>query len=234
MCSWCLFRFCPEDPNMTATQVIELVNEKGTLVAPVSPQHTEYVGGLVERELDLLGDYACSSRCRRGCAKPWANTTSPTRRCCRWRRAPPRRRLPARGRVGARNGQYHRSTCSTFRLRQGHPRIARDQQVPELWMASDDMVAAKRRPCSAPPSRPHPGRPAQAACNPGRQAVRGRHARRPDSRDPQEIQPRSPGGQIAPSPSGGRGEAREDLIFCRAMSPRCRDRDLLRLGGMRQ
>ncbi len=42
---------------MTATQVIELVNEKGMLVAPtLGRQHTEYVGGLVERELDLMAE----------------------------------------------------------------------------------------------------------------------------------------------------------------------------------
>ncbi len=52
-----LFKVLSENPNMTATQVIELVNEKGMLVAPtLGRQHTEYVGGLVERELDLLAD----------------------------------------------------------------------------------------------------------------------------------------------------------------------------------
>lgn len=50
-----LFETLRQNPNMTATQVIELVNEKGMLVAPtLGRQHTEYVGGLVERELDLL------------------------------------------------------------------------------------------------------------------------------------------------------------------------------------
>jgi hypothetical protein len=50
-----LFKVLSENPNMTATQVIELVNEKGMLVAPtLGRQHTEYVGGIVERELDLL------------------------------------------------------------------------------------------------------------------------------------------------------------------------------------
>jgi hypothetical protein len=52
-----LFKVLSENPNMTATQVIELVNEKGMLVAPtLGRQHTEYVGGLVERELDLLAE----------------------------------------------------------------------------------------------------------------------------------------------------------------------------------
>jgi hypothetical protein len=52
-----LFKVLSEHPNMTATQVIELVNEKGMLVAPtLGRQHTEYVGGMVPRELDLLSE----------------------------------------------------------------------------------------------------------------------------------------------------------------------------------
>src|SRR6266705_1162225 len=52
-----LFKVMSEHPNMTATQVIELVNEKGMLVAPtLGRQHTEYVGGMVPRELNLLGE----------------------------------------------------------------------------------------------------------------------------------------------------------------------------------
>jgi hypothetical protein len=52
-----LFKVLSEHPNMTATQVIELVNEKSMLVAPtLGRQHTEYVGGMVPRELDLLSE----------------------------------------------------------------------------------------------------------------------------------------------------------------------------------
>jgi hypothetical protein len=41
---------------MTATQVIQIVNERGMLVAPtLGRQHTEKIGGMVEREIDLLG-----------------------------------------------------------------------------------------------------------------------------------------------------------------------------------
>src|SRR5258705_10937552 len=52
-----LFKVLSEHPDMTATQVIQLVNEKGMLVAPtLGRQHTEYVGGLVPRELDLAAE----------------------------------------------------------------------------------------------------------------------------------------------------------------------------------
>ncbi len=44
-----------DNPNMTATQVIQLVNERGMLVAPtLGRQHSERVAMQVERELDLL------------------------------------------------------------------------------------------------------------------------------------------------------------------------------------
>jgi hypothetical protein len=50
-----LFKTLMQNPNMTATQVVELINERAMLVAPtLGRQHSEYVGGLVERELDLL------------------------------------------------------------------------------------------------------------------------------------------------------------------------------------
>lgn len=50
-----LFKVLTQHPDMTATQVIELLNERGMLVAPtLGRQHNEYVGSLVPREIDLL------------------------------------------------------------------------------------------------------------------------------------------------------------------------------------
>ncbi|MGY4614774.1 hypothetical protein ACVWZ4_000001, partial [Bradyrhizobium sp. USDA 4472] len=50
-----LFKVLSEHPNMTATQVIELVNEKGILIAPtLGRQETEYLGPMIEREVDVL------------------------------------------------------------------------------------------------------------------------------------------------------------------------------------
>ena len=52
-----LFKTLLQNPNMTATQVIELLNERGMLVAPtLGRQFSEYVGSLAEREIDLLQD----------------------------------------------------------------------------------------------------------------------------------------------------------------------------------
>lgn len=52
-----LFQILTEKPDMTATQVIELANEKGILLAPtIGRQQSEYLGPLIERELDVLMD----------------------------------------------------------------------------------------------------------------------------------------------------------------------------------
>jgi hypothetical protein len=50
-----LFKLLLEAPQLTATQVIEMVNEKGILLAPtVGRQSQEFVGPMTSRELDLL------------------------------------------------------------------------------------------------------------------------------------------------------------------------------------
>ena len=50
-----LFKVVQDNPSMTATQVLEIVNQKGILLAPtVGRQQSEYLGPMVERELDLL------------------------------------------------------------------------------------------------------------------------------------------------------------------------------------
>jgi Bacteriophage head to tail connecting protein len=50
-----LFQILTESPQMTATEVIERINEKGILIAPtLGRQQSEYLGPLIDRELDLL------------------------------------------------------------------------------------------------------------------------------------------------------------------------------------
>ena len=50
-----LFKTLMQNPNMTATQVVELINERAMLVAPtLGRQHSEYAGNLVPREISLL------------------------------------------------------------------------------------------------------------------------------------------------------------------------------------
>lgn len=50
-----LFQILVENPQMTATEVVERSKEKGMLLAPtVGRQHSEYLGPMIEREVDVL------------------------------------------------------------------------------------------------------------------------------------------------------------------------------------
>lgn len=50
-----LFQILVETPQMTATEVMERTREKGILLAPtIGRQQSEYLGSLIDRELDLL------------------------------------------------------------------------------------------------------------------------------------------------------------------------------------
>lgn len=50
-----LFQILTENPEMTATEVVERVREKGMLLAPtVGRQNSEYCGPLIEREIEVL------------------------------------------------------------------------------------------------------------------------------------------------------------------------------------
>jgi hypothetical protein len=50
-----IFQILVETPEMTATEVIERTREKGILLAPtIGRQQTEYLGPMIEREIDLL------------------------------------------------------------------------------------------------------------------------------------------------------------------------------------
>jgi hypothetical protein len=55
-----LFQILVDNPRMTATEALIRAQEKGQLLAPtVSRQQSEFLGPLVERELDILGDGGC-------------------------------------------------------------------------------------------------------------------------------------------------------------------------------
>ena len=52
-----LFQILTESPQMTATEVLERVREKGVLLSPtLGRQESEYLGYITERELELLGE----------------------------------------------------------------------------------------------------------------------------------------------------------------------------------
>ena len=142
-----LFKVLSEHPNMTATQVIELVNEKGMLVAPtLGRQHTEYVGGLVERELDLLSDMRMLDpmppRLREAMGEYKVTDTSPLAMAARANEAAGFMRTVETVRELV-NVTQDMSLLDPFDFPVAIPDIARIQAVPERWMADDGKQKAK-------------------------------------------------------------------------------------------
>lgn len=143
-----LFKVLSEHPNMTATQVIELVNEKGMLVAPtLGRQHTEYVGGLVERELDLLADMRMLDpmppRLREAMGHYEVTDTSPLSLAARAGEAAGFMRTVEQVRELV-NITQDPSLLDPFDFDVATPEIARINNTPERWMADPDKIAAKR------------------------------------------------------------------------------------------
>ena len=144
-----LFKVLSEHPNMTATQVIELVNEKGMLVAPtLGRQHTEYVGGLVERELDLLADMQMLDpmppRLREAMGAYEVTDTSPLSLAARAGEAAGFLRTVEQVRELV-NITQDPSLLDPFDFDTATPEIARINNTPERWMADPQQVAAKRQ-----------------------------------------------------------------------------------------
>jgi Bacteriophage head to tail connecting protein len=147
-----LFKVLSENPNMTATQVIELVNEKGMLVAPtLGRQHTEYVGGMVPRELDLLSSMGMLDRppprlleaMRQGVDYE-VTDTSPLSLAASAGKAAGFLRTIEQVRELV-NVTQDESLLDPFDFDVATPEIARINNVPEAWMADNNKIAAKRK-----------------------------------------------------------------------------------------
>jgi len=144
-----LFKVLSDHPNMTATQVIELVNEKGMLVAPtLGRQHTEYVGGMVPRELDLMSDMGMLEpmppRLREAMGAYEVTDTSPLAMAAKNGEAAGFFRMLSQLREIV-NVTQDTSQLDRLDFDTAVPEIARTQNVPERWIASDDAVIAKRQ-----------------------------------------------------------------------------------------
>jgi hypothetical protein len=144
-----LFKVLSEHPNMTATQVIELVNEKGMLVAPtLGRQHTEYVGSLVERELDLLTEMGMLDpmppRLREARGEYEVTDTSPLSLAARAGNAAGFLRTLEQVRELV-NITQDQSLLDPFDFDTATPEIAQINNVPERWMANPDAIAEKRK-----------------------------------------------------------------------------------------
>jgi len=144
-----LFKVLTEHPNMTATQVIELVNEKGMLVAPtLGRQHTEMVPTMVDRELDLCADMRLLEpmppRLREAMGSYEVVDTSPLSLAAKAGEVAGFMRSVETTRELV-NITQDASLLDPYDFDTATPEIARINRVRESWLASPEAVAAKRQ-----------------------------------------------------------------------------------------
>src|SRR5258708_24813619 len=155
-----------EHPNMTATQVIERVNEKGMLVAPtLGRQHSEYIGQMVEREMDLASAMGALDpmppRLREARGNYKVTDTSPLAQAAKANQAAGLfRLLESIKELG--NITQDPSLLDPFDLDVAIPEIAQIQNVPEHWMSDAKAIEAKRKARAKAQSPSHPTSSAQA------------------------------------------------------------------------
>jgi hypothetical protein len=121
-----LFQIMAESPQMTATEVIERVNEKGILIAPVvGRQGDEYLGPMIDREINLASEMGLlAAHAATSSVRPAATTARTTRAPWRAPREPKRRPAScawSRRRRGG-HGDGRPEHLRQFRLRHRDPR----------------------------------------------------------------------------------------------------------------
>lgn len=144
-----LFQILTETPQMTATEVIERTNEKGILLAPtVGRQQSEYLGPMIERELDVLSAQGLlppmPPRLKEARGEYQVIYSSPLSRAMRAQEAAGFIRTVETVKELV-NITQDMSLLDRFDFDTAIPAIAEIQAVPFSWMADDDMIIAKRK-----------------------------------------------------------------------------------------
>jgi len=144
-----LFKVLTEHPDMTATQVIELVNEKAMLVAPtLGRQHDEKVGNLGMREFSLAMQMGMLPPpppiLREAGLNPRIIDTSPLAKAARANEAAGFMRSVEFARQIAVDTQDP-SHLDVFDFETALPEIAEINNSPVRWMSDVQKVAAKRK-----------------------------------------------------------------------------------------
>lgn len=144
-----LFQILTETPTMTATEVIERTNEKGILLAPtMGRQQSEYLGPLIDRELDLLASQGLLApmppRLREAQGAYSTVYTSPLAKAMKAQNAAGFMRTVESVKELV-NITQDMSLLDRFDFDVAVPGIADIQSVPESWMASDKQVAEKQK-----------------------------------------------------------------------------------------
>ena len=146
-----LFQILTDHPQMTATQVIEMVNEKGILIAPtVGGQMSGYLGPLIDRELDVamaigaFRDNPMPALLREAKGAYVATYTGPLALSLRAQQAAGFLRTIETVKELVNVTQDH-SLLDPFDFDTAIPAIAEIQAVPESWMSDADSVEKKRQ-----------------------------------------------------------------------------------------
>jgi hypothetical protein len=144
-----LFQILTETPQMTATEVIERTNEKGILLAPtVGRQQSEYLGPLIDREIDLASELGLlppmPPLLREAAGEYDVVYTSPLSRAMRAQEASGAMRATEYALTIA-NATQDPSILDPFDFDVIIPEIASINAVPESWMSSPEAIAAKRQ-----------------------------------------------------------------------------------------
>jgi len=144
-----LFQILTETPQMTATEVIERTNEKGILLAPtVGRQESEYLGPMIDRELDLLAQQRLlppmPPRLREAQGAYQIVYTSPLAKAARAQEAAGFMRTVESVKELV-NITGDASLLDPFDFDTAIPAIADIQSVPESWMSSPQQIQMKRQ-----------------------------------------------------------------------------------------
>jgi hypothetical protein len=143
-----LFQILEETPQMTATEVIERVNEKGILLAPtVGRQMSEYLGPLIDRELDVLSQLRMlppmPGILKEARGEYETKYTSPIARAMQAQEAAGFMRTVESVKELV-NITQDPSLLDQFNFDNAVPAIAQIQAVPASWMATEAQVKIKR------------------------------------------------------------------------------------------
>ena len=197
-----LFQILTESPTMTATEVIERTNEKGILIAPtVGRQQSEYLGPMIEREVDLLAQMGVLPPMppalleARGAYE--VAYSSPLSKAARAQEASGFMRTVENA-TAVVQVTGDSSLLDVFDFDTAIPEIADIQGVPVSWMASPQTIAQKRQARAKALAREQQiqAMPAQAAMMKAQQTA-------PNQTNQPQQQPGAGAAPAAPGPQGG-------------------------------
>lgn len=144
-----IFQTLVENPQMTATQVIEVINQKGIFLAPtVGGMASDYLDPMIDRELDLCMQLGLIDPMppllREAKGEYKVVYTSPLFKAARAGEASGfLRTVESATTIAGQTGDS--SILDSFAFDRALPEIARIQDVPLDWMATDEELLQKRQ-----------------------------------------------------------------------------------------